>query len=246
VVGEEAVARGRLSALGHLPPPVLAGERVLPVVPALTAVFTRTPGLRRGATVVVDAEHAAPGAVSLALALVAEASAAGSWAAIVGVADLGLLAAAELGVRLERVALIPDVAPAQWVTVVGALLDAVDLVIAHPPPHLRGGDCRRLTARARERGSILIPLRPGRAWADGADLRLTVAGGRWDGVGTGEGHLTSRQLTVTLGGRGAAARARTVALWLPAPGGGVAAADAFAGADIDRLPVSTPPLQTAG
>ena len=77
MVGEEAVARGRLSALGHLPPPVLAGERVLPVVPALTAVFTRTPGLRRGATVVVDAEHAAPGAVSLALALVAEASAAG-------------------------------------------------------------------------------------------------------------------------------------------------------------------------
>jgi hypothetical protein len=225
---------------------VLAGERVLPVAPALTAVFTGN-GLQRGATVVVDAHHAAPGAVSLALALVAEASATGSWAAVVGVPDLGLLTAAELGVQLERLALVPDVAPAQWVTVVGALLDAVDLVIAHPPAHLRGGDARRLTARARERGSTLIPLRPGRAWADGADVRLTVAGGQWAGAGAGEGHLTSRELTVTMGGRGAAARARTVRLWLPAPGGGVAAADAFAGADIDRLPLPTPdPLQTAG
>jgi hypothetical protein len=225
---------------------VLAGERLLPVAPALTAVFAGAPGLRRGATVVVDADHAVPGAVSLALALVAEASTAGSWAAVVGVPDLGLVAAAELGVRLERVALIPDVAPAQWVTVVGALLDAVELVIAHPPAHLRQGDARRLTARARERGSTLIPLRPGRAWTDGADIRLTVAGGRWDGVGSGEGHLVSRELTVTTGGRGAAAQPRTVRLWLPAPDGAVAAADAFAGADIDRLPVPTPPLQTAG
>ena len=257
MVGEEAVVGERRSVLGDASAPVLAGERVLPVVPALTAMFTNPAGLRRGATVVVDTDHTAPGAVSLALALVAAASATGSWAGVVGVPDLGLVAAAELGVRLERVALIPRVEPAQWVTVVGALLDAVDVVIAHPPAHLRGGDARRLTARARERGSTLIPLLPGRAWADGADVRLTVTGGRWEGAGTGEGHLAARELTVTRGGRGAAARPRTVRLWLPGPGGGVGAADAFAGAvgaadafagaDIDRLPVPAPrPLQSAG
>ena len=227
---------------------VLAGERVLPLLPALGAVFPAA-GLRRGATVVVDADGGAQGAVSLTLALAAAASARGSWCAVVGVPDLGLLTATELGVHLERLALIPHVDARQWVTVVGALLDTVDLVIARPPAHLRDGDARRLTARARERGCTLIPVTPGRAWGDGADVRLTVSGARWMGPETGAGHLTSRRLTVTLGGRGWAARPRRLDLWLPAPGGGVAAVspDAFAGADIDRLPEAPPgALQSAG
>jgi hypothetical protein len=233
---------------------VLAGERVLPLVPALAAIFPAA-GLRRGATVVVATNGEAQGAVSLALALVAEASATGSWCAVVGVPDLGLLAAAELGVCLDRVALVPHLVPSQWVTVVGALLDTVDLVIARPPARLRDGDARRLTARARERGSTLLPLCPGRAWSDGADVRLTVTGGRWEGPGAGEGHLAARQLALTVSGRGWAARPRQLLLWLPAPGGGVGAVaapvDVFAGADIDRLPdrladPSPGPLQSAG
>ena len=63
MVGEEAVVGERRSVLGDASAPVLAGERVLPVVPALTAMFTNPAGLRRGATVVVDTDHAAPGAV---------------------------------------------------------------------------------------------------------------------------------------------------------------------------------------
>ncbi len=235
----EAVGRERLSALGAGSAPVLAGERVVPVVSALRATFTPA-GLRRGATVVVDATGGAQGAVSLALAVIAEATATGSWAAVVGVPDMGLLAAAELGVRLERVALIPHVEPAQWVTVTGALLDAVDLVVAHPPAHLRGGDARRLTARARERGTILIPLLPGRAWADGADVRLTVTASHWEGTGAGAGRLTSRQLAVTLGGRGSAARPRQARLWLPGPDGGIAAVEGVAHTDAPG------PLQSVG
>jgi hypothetical protein len=246
---EQAGGGDRLKVLGtggH--PPVLAGERVLPLVPALAAMFPAA-GLRRGATVVVEASAGAQGAVSLGLALVAAASATGSWCAVVGVPDLGLLAAAELGARLEHLPLVPHLDPAQWVTVVGALLDTMDLVIARPPAHLRVGDARRLTARARERSSTLIPLLPGKAWSDGADVRLTVTGSRWEGPGAGDGHLASRQLAVTLGGRGSAARPREVLLWLPAPDGGVALArpDVFAGADIDRLPDPVPgTLQTAG
>ena len=63
-------------------------------------------GLRRGATVSVTAAAGVGGATSLALALVAEASRAGSWVAAVGLPSLGLVAADELGVALERLVLV--------------------------------------------------------------------------------------------------------------------------------------------
>jgi hypothetical protein len=161
--------------------------------------------------------------VSLSLALLARAG----WGAVVAVPDLGVVAAAELGVCLERLALVPRVEAGQWATVVGALLDSVDVVVARPPAHFRAGDARRLSARARERGAVLVPLLPGRAWTDGAEVRLVVTGGRWEGPGAGNGHLVGRRLAVAVGGRGAAARPREVEVWLPG--------DRFAGADISRM-----------
>src|SRR6185295_16282269 len=73
-----------------------AVERSLPVAAPLRPLF---PGgcLRRGATVLIT-----PGATSLLFALLAEASAAGSWCASVGQPELGLVAAAEAGVAVER------------------------------------------------------------------------------------------------------------------------------------------------
>ncbi len=221
---------------GQVRPAALAGEQVLPVAPALGALIPAGV-LRRGSTVVVTG---AQGVTSLTLALLGAAMGAGSWAAVVGVPDLGLVAAAELGVTLDRLALVPSVPAGQWVRVVGALLDSVDLVVAQPPRHLRLGDARRLTARARERRSVLVPAG---AWAEGADLRLEVTGGGWEGPGEGSGRLTARRLEVTAAGRGAAARPRRATLWLPAPGGGIElAAPSYAGADIDRLvdPVDPP------
>jgi hypothetical protein len=164
--------------------------------------------LRRGTTVAVIA--AGQGALTLAFSLVAAASAAGSWCAAVGFADLGMVGVAEIGVALHRLALVPHLPPAQWVATTGALVDAVDFVVARPPPYLRQGDARRLTARARERGAVLIPVlaSPSGAWADGADVRLTVTGSTWEGPGAGDGYLLHRRLDVTVGGRGAAARPR--------------------------------------
>src|SRR5579862_9274335 len=210
------------SALGAVArAPVLAGAKTLAVPEGLAGMFPNG-AVQRGATVVVDGGQ---GAVSLALAVLARAG----WSAVVGVPDLGVLAAAELGVCLERLALVPRVEAGSWATVVGALLDTVDVVVARPPAHLRAGDARRLTARARERGTVLVPLLPGRAWADGAEVRLVVTGGRWEGAGAGDGHLVGRRVTVAVGGRGAAARPREVEVWLPGDG-------RFAGADIARLP----------
>src|SRR5205807_5430750 len=111
---------------------------------------------------------AVAGSTSLALALAAGPSSAGSWCAAVGAPSLGLMAAAELGVDLARFPLVAAPPPAEWPTVVAALLDAIDVVLAWPPPYLRAGHARRLMARARERGAVLMV--PGSF--DGADVRL--------------------------------------------------------------------------
>ncbi len=216
-------------------PVALAGEQLLAVLAPLAPLFPEG-GLRRGSTVTVEA---GPGATSLALALGAAASAAGSWVAGVGLASPGLLAAAELGIALERV-VVAQVPPDRWPTVVAALLDAVDLVWAGLSCRVSTGDARRLAARARERGSVLVPLAPwapaaggagppGGGWPLAADVRLrTVASSAssgWVGpAGGGAGRLEARRVEVVAVGRGASARERRVALWLPGPDGGVAPA----------------------
>jgi hypothetical protein len=193
------------------PGTVLADERLLPVVPALQSLLPGQ-GLRRGATVAVSRSAA------LALALVAGASAAGSWVAAVGLPDLGIVAAAETGIALERLALVPVPGPRAWPTVVAALLDAVDVVLVRSPAGLPAAQARRLAARARERGAVLVPLGP---WSEPADLRLAVTSSAWHGLGQGHGRLQARQVEVVVGGRGAASRERRVLLWLPSPDGAI-------------------------
>lgn len=184
-------------------PVSLVGEQVLPVLPALEGLLP-CGALRRGSTVAVL------GSTSLALALAAAASAAGSWCAAVGLPSLGLVAVAELGVSLDRLALVG--APGEsWPSVVAALLDALDVVVVRPPGPARGAPVRRLAARARERGAVLVPVCP---W-EGADVCLAVTRSEWHGLGAGYGHLRSRRLEVTARGRRAAARPRQVSMWLP-------------------------------
>ena len=207
----------------------LAGERVLPVLPAFAGVLPGE-GLRRGSTVVVGggvgAGAGAAGATSLALALVAGASAAGAWCCAVGASSLGVLAAASYGVVLERFPLVSSPPAGEWPTITAALLDAFDVVLAWPTARLRTGDVRRLTARARERGAVLVlvPVDDGSSSSltvEGADARLCVSSSSWHGLGRGHGHLTGRVVEVVAGGRGAASRERRARMWLPAPDGGV-------------------------
>jgi hypothetical protein len=186
-----------------------ADERLLPVVPALQPLLPGR-GLRRGTTVAVGRSAA------LALALVAGASAAGSWVAAVGLPDLGIVAAAETGIALERLALVPAPGARAWPTVVAAFLDAVDVVLVRSPAGLPAGQARRLAARARERGAVLVPLG---AWSEPADLRLAVAASAWLGLGQGHGRLQARRVEVVVVGRGAATRELRARLWLPAPDG---------------------------
>jgi hypothetical protein len=194
------------------PGTTLADERLLPVLPALQPLLSGR-GLRRGATVTVSRSAA------LALALVAGASAAGSWVAAVGLPDLGVVAAAETGIALERLALVPTPGARAWPAVVAAFLDAVDVVLVRAPARLPAAQARRLAARARERGAVLVPLG---AWPEPADLRLAVTSSVWRGLGQGHGSLHSRQVEILITGRGAATRERRARLWLPSPEGAIA------------------------
>ncbi|MGQ0434769.1 MAG: hypothetical protein ACT452_20460 [Microthrixaceae bacterium] len=200
-------------------PVTLTREQRLPVLPALEALLPGA-GLRRGATVSVGAVAGVGGATSLALALVAQASIAGSWVAAVGVPSLGLVAADELGVALERLVLVAAPERDAWGGVAAALVDGFDVVVLQAG---RGGvrptDARRLVARARERGAVLVQLGPG--WPDGADLALQVTAAHWEGLGDGHGHLQARKVRVSRGGRGEAAQPRHLDLWLPGASGEV-------------------------
>lgn len=212
------------SALGELAervrPVTLTREQRLPVLPALEDLLPGA-GLRRGATVSVGAVAGVGGTTSLALALVAQASIAGSWVAAVGVPSLGLVAADELGVALERLVLVAAPERDAWGGVVAALVDGFDLVVLQAG---RGGvrpvDARRLVARARERGAVLVQL--GSGWPEGADLALQITAARWEGLGDGHGHLQARKVRVTRAGRGEAAQPRHLDLWLPGARGEVA------------------------
>lgn len=135
------------------------------------------------------------GARSLLLSMVAAVTAAGGNAAIVGQPDIGLLAAAEMGADLSRLAVIPDPGT-DPVEVAAVLVDGMDLVVLGlggrrvPPTRARA-----VVARARNRGCTLL-----------------VTGGDWQGAPT---RLAARVCgyDITPGDRG-----------VPAPGFGRIAA----------------------
>ena len=225
--------RGHLRLLGERVAPLAgAHERTLPVVAALRDLF---PGgaLQRGWVITTGGE----GATSLALAVAAGPSAAGSWTAVVGEEGLGLAAAAEAGMALERLLMVAAPEPRGAVEATAALVGAVDVVLVGSEVRLGAADHRRLAARLRERGSVLIRLAEGRrhgagVWAGGArsssgrvgdshgaDVRLRVVSSHWSGLGDGWGLLGSRRVSVQVTGRGAAGRLRTVDLLLPGPDG---------------------------
>jgi hypothetical protein len=203
----EVVPQDRLAVLAALrakvQPLVGAGEAVLAIREDLQALMPWG-GLKRGSTLTVDCS-------SLLLATVGAATSEGSWVAFVGVPTLGFAAAGEHGVVLERT--VSVVAPPfdQAAVVVASLVDAVDVVVVGPGVITRSSDARRLTARARERGSVLIAMG---AWPEAVDVGLRVTSSSFSGLGDGHGHIQSWSATVEAVGRGAAARRRQASVVL--------------------------------
>ena len=193
-------------------PLVLANQRMLPLLPTLSELFVGG-SLQRGFTVAVNGI----GATSLSLLLAAGPSQAGSWTAFVGVDGLGLAAVAEAGVALERLLVVDTVDASTNVGVIAALVGAVDVVIVGPSLRIGPSELRRLAARLRESGSVLIQI--GSREASGVDIGVQVTASEWLGLGEGYGLLRSRKVEVCAQGRGAASKARTASLLLPGPDG---------------------------
>lgn len=221
-------ARESLALLAERTRPVSSSQtRLLPVLPPLVGLFPDG-SLRRGSTIVVTGlavaggpDGSAGGSISVALALLAAASGAGSWCALVGLPGLGAVAAHDIGIDLARLAVVPRPGAA-WAEVTATLIDGVDLVVLCPPFSPRPAMARRLAARVRERRAILVVV-PGRyGWPEHPDVHLSVSAMHWDGVGTGDGYLYRRRMTVTATGRRSAVRPRHHYLWIPSTTGAVA------------------------
>src|SRR6478609_3383587 len=139
--------------------PLPDSESLLPLPESLAELLPAP--LPRGTVAVLS------GARSLLLSMVAAVTAAGGNAAIVGQPDIGLLAAAEMGADLSRVAVIPDPGT-DPVEVAAVLVDGMDLVVLGlggrrvPPTRARA-----VVARARSKGCTLL-----------------VTGGDWQGAPT--------------------------------------------------------------
>jgi hypothetical protein len=219
--GPGGAGAGALGALAErVRPTDLARDRRLPVLPAFAPLVPGA-GLRQGMTVAVGAAPGVAGATSLALALAAGPAQAGSWVAVVGLGSLGLVAAADAGLALDRLVLVADPGRdrAGWASVVAALVDGFDVVLLDAGAgRLGAANARRLVSRVRERGSVLIAV-GGDLPGERSPLRLTVTAASWDGLGSGWGHLQGRRVTVEAGGRGESARPRRAELWLPSRDG---------------------------
>ena len=201
-------------------PTTLARQRTLPVADPLRPLLPEG-GLVRGRVVACRGVAA----TSLTLALAAEATRAGAWLAVVDVPWLGVEAAAELGVPLERLVRIEPGAD-RWTlrgvgrsrgrrarrvrarrhpgAAAGQRRRAAPGAVAGPGP--RGACCwpSATPARSRPTWRWRRRRRCGRASSDGA------------------GHLRGRRVTVVSSGR-RIPRPRRAELWLPGPDGVVAA-----------------------
>jgi hypothetical protein len=174
-------------------PLVLAGERTLPVAGAFAELFPER-GLVRGRTLVCSGQAA----TSLALALSASAVAAGSWLATIDAPTIGLDAASEFGIALERVVAVRT-EPSRWPDVVAAAADGFDLLIARVPSDVSPSAMRKVAIRLRQRDVVMFVLGdPGALPCDG---KLDAGGAEWVGLGDGHGNLQHRRLVVEASGR---------------------------------------------
>jgi hypothetical protein len=170
--------------------------RTLESLPGLSGVIQ----LRTGEAYAVDSP-------SLATALVAGPSAAGEWIAFVGVADLGLEAAAQFGIDLERTVVVPR--PGElWLSVTAGLLEVATVVVVKPPVPVTAQQAERLKSRLRMKDAALV------CWGEWprSDAILTVTESSWHGLGRGHGRLRARRVVVSVRQGGAV---RQVPLWLP-------------------------------
>jgi hypothetical protein len=204
-----------------------AQERTLPLLPVF-APLVPNGAVQRGS--VVGCAGAA--AVTLALAVAAGPSQQGAWVAVAGMPSLGLGAAAEAGVVLERLVAVTEPVDAEgavrpfdddvWGDLLAACIDGFDVVLLGPATQqVRPATARRLVARLQARGAVAVTVG---APVFGADLRFECAAATWSGLGDGYGVARERRAQLELSGR-RVPQVRRLDCWLPAADGRMQASE---------------------
>ena len=177
---------------------VLPGsESLLPMPDSLAAQLPS--GLPRGAVAVLS------GARSLPVGMAAAVTAAGGHVAVVGLPEFGLLAAAEMGADLSRMAMIPHPGT-DPLEVAAVLMDGMDMVVLGLAGRsVPGTRARAVVARARQRGCTLLVT--GGQW-QGASMRMDarvcgyeITGSRAGVPVAGCGRISAVRLSVRARGR---------------------------------------------
>ena len=177
-------------------------------------------GLTRGQVL----DCSGPAAITVAMALAAMRTRRGGWLAVMEHPErfrIGLAAMAESGVVLERTVLVTPsrVRPPapEFAEAIAALVEGFEIVLIPGCWVLPVSAVRRLQARLRTRGGVVICVDGAEPWR--VDLRLHTRvlerddTGGWQDLAR-SGRLVRRRLRVEVSGR-RLGRARGVDMWLP-------------------------------
>ena len=173
----------------------------LPVAKALQPIVPDGV-LVRGRTVLCSGDAA----MSAALLTVSAATQAGSWLAIVGVSDFGLMSACEQGVALQRTVLVtPTANKKDWTSTVAAVADGFDVVMLEVPQGVSESDARRIQTRIQARRNVLVLVETSRHATPRSvfqpDVVLHTVTTQWDGIEHGAGYVQGRLIDVMVSGR---------------------------------------------
>jgi len=185
-----------------------AGDtRMLPA-PSGIARLLPEGGLRAGAV------YSFAPSMPLVTALLAEPSKTGAWCAVIGMPELGIEAAAEAGVDLSRLAIVPHPGE-RWLGVASAIAEVVGVVALRPGARIGDRDASRLSARLRERGTVLLVEG---SWQQ-AEAAIGVEELAWSGLGQGHGYIERLEATIVVAARRSPAprRGRVILLGAPSP-----------------------------
>jgi hypothetical protein len=164
-------------------------EAVFPVSEPLRELFPDG-GLRRGIMYQCDSS------ASLVWSLLAEASSRGIWCALVGLPDMGIAAAQDMGVNVDRLVLVPYPGE-QWLPVVGALSDVVGIIALGPVARPSDRMTATLMGRLRERDTTLLVSS---TWPK-VEANIRVTSHHWEGLGRGHGMLSHHRLGLSFTAR---------------------------------------------
>ena len=173
----------------------------LPVAKALQPIIPDGV-LVRGRTVLCSGDAA----MSTALLMASAPTQAGSWLAVVGVSDFGLVSACEQGVALQRTVLVtPTSNKKDWTSTVAAVADGFDVVMLEVPREVSESDARRIQTRIQARRNVLVLVETSRHATPRSvfqpDVVLHTVTTQWDGIEHGAGYVQGRLIDVMVSGR---------------------------------------------